>query len=515
MSQQPPPNFNFDTSGGKDNSASKQPEPQSGAKKLLSSLSATAGAAAKLVVLQTERTKLTTMTLPAAYRALGKDCVQQKRHLESVPELMQQLRSVMGDLKALSEAATAQPAAQSLTDKAKAVGKQAADFARQKQLGMKRDALNADIGKAIHDQQGDASGQTELVAPIRDALTRLSEVDADISRLSEIGKGSFLTPKRLLIGGGIAAVLLVGVMAIRWSGKDISRQLPDAPFSEDNSNLSVSDLSELKKAIEDGDAFYDAAKKGIPKSAVTDGSDMSQLVDAQNANYRSALECYMTAVNAKRAIPDNSVMAKVYGRVIDIALKQRNKGLAKEVALKSLRNEILPVCSHPEASQVLESARQGVKQEEKEADEWLERNSDNSSSSQNKGSTRSNGNVGPASSDEERGNVLVHRIRPGMTRDQVEELLGLADEEKEDDLGEFNPEKSGQILTILTWNANEGSDFPSIKLGFINDRLKDGGTPGFDINRGLKSKLPTNMNPQEKAKLKAAAKKLGISTEDD
>ncbi len=214
MSQQPPPNFNFDTSGGKDNSASKQPEPQSGAKKLLSSLSATAGAAAKLVVLQTERTKLTTMTLPAAYRALGKDCVQQKRHLESVPELMQQLRSVMGDLKALSEAATAQPAAQSLTDKAKAAGKQATDLARQKQLGMKRDALIADIGKAIHDQQGDASGQTELVAPIRDALTRLFEVDADISRLSEIGKGSFLTPKRLLIGGGIAAVLLVGVMVM-------------------------------------------------------------------------------------------------------------------------------------------------------------------------------------------------------------------------------------------------------------------------------------------------------------
>ena len=213
MSQQPPPNFNFDTSGGKDNSASKQPEPQS-AKKLLSSLSATAGAAAKLVVLQTERTKLTTMTLPAAYRALGKDCVQQKRHLESAPELMQQLRSVMGELKALSDAATAQPAAQSLTDKAKAVGKQAADLARQKQLGMKRDALIADIGKAIHDQQGDASGQTELVAPIRDALTRIPQLDADISRLSEIGKGSFLTPKRLLIGGGIAAVLLVGVMVM-------------------------------------------------------------------------------------------------------------------------------------------------------------------------------------------------------------------------------------------------------------------------------------------------------------
>jgi hypothetical protein len=122
MSQEPPPNFNFDTSGGKGHSASDHPKAQSGAKKLLSSLSATAGAAAKLVARQTERTKLTTMTLPAAYRALGKDCVQQHRHLDCVPELVQQLRSVMGDLKMLSEAVKGQPDAQSLTDKAKAAG---------------------------------------------------------------------------------------------------------------------------------------------------------------------------------------------------------------------------------------------------------------------------------------------------------------------------------------------------------------------------------------------------------
>jgi hypothetical protein len=174
MSQQPPPDFNFDTTVGKDNSASKQPEPQSGAKKLLSSLSATAGAAATIVARQTERTKLTTITIPAAYRALGKDCVQQKRHLEGVTDLIQQLRSVIGELKALTDAATAQPATQSLTDKAKAAGKQTADFARQKQLGMRRDALIADIGKAIYDQQGDASGPAELVTPIRDALSRIS-----------------------------------------------------------------------------------------------------------------------------------------------------------------------------------------------------------------------------------------------------------------------------------------------------------------------------------------------------
>jgi hypothetical protein len=220
MSQKPPPNFNFDMSGGQDHSASDHPKAQSGAKKLLSSLSATAGAAAKLVARQTERTKLTIMTLPAAYRALGKDCVQQKRHLEGVTDLIQQLRLVIGELKALSDAASARPAAQAITDKAKAAGKQAADFACQKQLGMKRDALFADIGKSIHDQHGDASGPEALVTPIRDTLALILQLDADISRLSQVGIGSLLTPKRLLIGSGIAAVLLVGVMAMTWSGKN-------------------------------------------------------------------------------------------------------------------------------------------------------------------------------------------------------------------------------------------------------------------------------------------------------
>ncbi len=191
-----------------------QPHSPSRFNTFLSSLSATTGAAAKLVAAQTERTTLTTLTLPAAFRALGKDCVQQKRHLHCVPELIEQLRSVMAYLKSISEASKSQPPVQSLTDKAKAAGKQATALARQKQLGMRREALLAAIGKAIHEIQGEAAGAAEVVAPVRRAIDRLAALDADIARLSEVGKGSLLTPKRLAIGGGIAAVLLVGVMVV-------------------------------------------------------------------------------------------------------------------------------------------------------------------------------------------------------------------------------------------------------------------------------------------------------------
>jgi hypothetical protein len=110
-------------------------------KGLFANLSKSAGAATKMVALQTERTKLATMTLPAAYRALGKDCLQQKRHLDCITELTEQLRSVLAEIKKLAEAGAAQPAPQSFTDKATVARKYAFDAARQKQLSMKRDSL--------------------------------------------------------------------------------------------------------------------------------------------------------------------------------------------------------------------------------------------------------------------------------------------------------------------------------------------------------------------------------------
>jgi hypothetical protein len=69
------------------------PDSKSTTKGFVASLSKSAGAGAKLVGLQKERTKLTTLTLPAAYIALGRDCIQQKRHLDSAKELIEQLRT--------------------------------------------------------------------------------------------------------------------------------------------------------------------------------------------------------------------------------------------------------------------------------------------------------------------------------------------------------------------------------------------------------------------------------------
>jgi hypothetical protein len=178
----------------------------------MAKLSNSAGAATKLVALQAERTKLNTLTLPAAYRALGKDCLQQKRHLECVPELMSQLRSVLAEIKQLSEIATTQDAPKSFTDKAKAAGKQVLDVARTKQLGMKRDSIIGGIGKAIYDQQSEKSGAVELVSPIQRTITRIAELDAEIDHQSQAGKGSLLTPKMMLVGVGAIGLLFVAIL---------------------------------------------------------------------------------------------------------------------------------------------------------------------------------------------------------------------------------------------------------------------------------------------------------------
>ena len=115
---------------------------------------------------------------------------------------------------------------------------------------------------------------------------------------------------------------------------------------------------------------------------------------------------------------------------------------------------------------------------------------------------------------EERYKSLVNRVKPGMSKEQVEAILGMADESDEKDIGKLNPQKTGQMLDICTWHGDTESQ-GSIILSFVNGRLQDGGTPGYDIRKGFSSQLPGNMTPQEKAKVRKAAKGLGINTEDE
>ena len=201
MSQETPPPIN--------------PDSKSTSMGFVGNLTKNAGTAAKLVGLQAERTKLTTLKLPAAYRALGKDCIQQNRHLDDVKELIEQFRTVTSELSSLAETPKADSSKQSFTDKAKAAGKQAVDLARKKQLEMKRESLCGDVGKAIYETHKESSGSKDLVTPIQAALNRVTELDSEIAKVE---KGSWITRKYLLfMAAGIAVTVIVALFFRRGS----------------------------------------------------------------------------------------------------------------------------------------------------------------------------------------------------------------------------------------------------------------------------------------------------------
>ena len=235
------------------------PGSDSTAKGFVANLTKNAGAAAKLVGLQAERTRLTTLTLPAAYRTLGNDCVQQKRHLDGVKELIEQLQAVVSEIKALSEISKPQASNQSFTDKAKAAGKHAVDLARRKQLEMKRESLCGDVGKVIYETYKESSGSKDLVTPIQEALQRVTELDSEIAKLSEVGKGSFITPKRMLVAAAVLLVLFTGYFF--FSGNITSGN----GFTEKVLSLKPDDLKSMKKR-----KFPEGAKPLYQAGSVSD-----------------------------------------------------------------------------------------------------------------------------------------------------------------------------------------------------------------------------------------------------
>ncbi|QEL17868.1 hypothetical protein [Limnoglobus roseus] len=169
------------------------------------------------------------------------------------------------------------------------------------------------------------------------------------------------------MSGGLL-LLAVGLMA--GCGKKDQTSPPAAPDSKGGNvaqSLTPEEAGRLKQAVTDGDALWDAAVQGVKEAKI-------EAKSAAKKKYDDAFEKYMVVVNAPQPLPDKAVMARVYGRVIDVAVdRKKNKTLAKEVAVKSLRAEILPVCSSPEASPILAAARKELKAEDKELDEWLEK----------------------------------------------------------------------------------------------------------------------------------------------
>lgn len=163
-----------------------------------------------------QRTKIASITLPGAYRALGKHICHEKAFLDEFPDQWKEVDDCLAQIKALQDQAAARPKAEGFGDKAKAAATATKETAQVKALEVRASQTMGRLGEAVFAKHGEQSGPEALVRPIVDARSQLQALDAEIAQLAESSKGKALTPKRIAIGG-IAALLIVGVLVF-WPG---------------------------------------------------------------------------------------------------------------------------------------------------------------------------------------------------------------------------------------------------------------------------------------------------------
>ncbi len=192
------------------------------AKGAAANVAANAKAAAQIAGKQAEHGKLTQMTLPSAYSALGKDIHGAGRFRDEFGDLFTKMEGLLGKIQSLKQAHPASDQPQKFTDRAKAAAGHAMDLTKAKAVEMEANGILRELGKRAYEKLGENAGAANLVQPIAQALARLETLDREIKALSESHAGGFLTPKRLLVGGGtvIALVVLLAVGSMFKEGAD-------------------------------------------------------------------------------------------------------------------------------------------------------------------------------------------------------------------------------------------------------------------------------------------------------
>ena len=185
-----------------------------------------AKAAARIAGKQAEHGKISQMTLPGAYWMLGKDIHGTGRFRDEFGDLFTKLDGLLSKIQSLKQAHPASDQPQKLTDRAKTAAGHAVDLTKAKAVEMEANGVLRQLGKRAYEKHGESAGAANLVQPIAQALARLATLDREIRALSESHAGGFLTPKRLLVGGGavIALVLLLAVASM-FKGGDATKEL--------------------------------------------------------------------------------------------------------------------------------------------------------------------------------------------------------------------------------------------------------------------------------------------------
>lgn len=175
---------------------------------------ATLTSAGSLIAKKTERTKLATVTIPRAYAELGKTVYKDAGKRGAFTSLFEQLDSLLAQRKKIHNDAKARPPASTFADKAKQVANDATDLAKTKALDLKIHQAFASLGESAYTQVGADVGPQEVIAPLATAIARRDALDKETASIEHSAKGQWITPRRLVFGGGaLLALIVLGMIA--------------------------------------------------------------------------------------------------------------------------------------------------------------------------------------------------------------------------------------------------------------------------------------------------------------
>jgi hypothetical protein len=212
--------------------------------------------AGSLIAKKTERTKLATVTIPRAYAELGKSVYKDAGKRGAFTSLFEQLDKLLAERKRINDDAKARPSASTFTDKAKQVAAEATDLAKTKAIDLKVYKAFASLGESAYTQVGVDFGPKEVVGPLATAIARRDLLDSETATIEASSKGKWITPRRLVIGGGT----LLALMVLSIFGSD-ENPIPGKPEVMDTRRQGR--IDELTKQIAKCDAELKAIHKEI------------------------------------------------------------------------------------------------------------------------------------------------------------------------------------------------------------------------------------------------------------
>jgi hypothetical protein len=117
-------------------------------------------------------TQRTGLTLPAAYRSLGKHIYMSGAFREEFPNFYKTLDELTAQLKALVDQPSSRPAAEGIVAK---------EMAQAKALDLQGKQVLAQFGEAVYRKHGDQSGSAELMRRVSFAYLERKDESADLA----------------------------------------------------------------------------------------------------------------------------------------------------------------------------------------------------------------------------------------------------------------------------------------------------------------------------------------------